>query len=263
MPMLKRAVFWLMTVALICAPIGLAEAYLRYVGLGNPILYYVNASYRYAPLPNQSQSRRRGAAVTIDSKGLRNTRDWSDPADAKILFIGDSVTWAGTYIPTRTPSRTASVSVWQRRQIRASSAEMPEPTNTAPTIWPSASATKDFNDETALVVTLIAADTTRGLPDAEGRFFFLQRPPPPFRALWEATTFLTWRFYRYLRPISYRSTDDLRVAARSLQNLFDAIRETQRPGRTVLIVLSPIRPEVGDHESALTKNVRAMLDRSD
>ena len=34
--------------------------------------------------------------------------------------------------------------------------------------------------------------------------------------------------------------DDLRVAERSLQNLFDAIRETQRPGRIVLIVLSPL-----------------------
>jgi len=32
----------------------------------------------------------------------------------------------------------------------------------------------------------------------------------------------------------------LRVAERSLQNLFDAIRETQRPDRIALIVLSPL-----------------------
>jgi hypothetical protein len=258
----KRAIFWLMTVVLVCAPIGLAELYLRYIGLGNPILYYANASYRYAPLPNQRQLRQRSARVSIDSKGLRNTGDWSDPADAKILFIGDSVTWGGTYIDD---ADTFADGVCQRlarvtgKTFVCGNAGVNQygSDNMAERIR-----YKDFNDETALVVTLIASDTTRGLADAEGSYIFSQRPPSPFRALWEAATFAAYRVYRYLRPISYRSTDDLRVAERSLQNLFDAIHEAEHPGTTVLIVLSPLKDELGGHESALTTHVQAILNRS-
>lgn len=39
--------------------------------------------------------------MTIDSRRLRSTTVWSAQADAKILFVGDSVTWAGTYIDNR------------------------------------------------------------------------------------------------------------------------------------------------------------------
>lgn len=263
MPIVKRSVFLLMTAVLVCAPIGLAELYLRYVGLGDPILFYANASYRYAPLPDQKQRRQRGAWVTIDSKGLRSSRDWSDRADGKILFIGDSVTWGGTYIDD---ADTFAEGVCQRltkatgKSFVCGNAGANEygTDNMAERIR-----YKDFNDEAALVVTLISPDATRGLADAQGRFFFTQRPPPPFRALWEAAAFLTWRSYRYLRPIDYRSNDDLSVADRSLQNLFDAIRATQRPGRTVLFALSPLENELGGHESLLTKHVQAILDRSE
>jgi hypothetical protein len=259
LPRLKRGIFWLVIVLIVLAPIGLAELYLRFVGLGIPILYYANASYRFAPQPNQKQIRVRGASVTLDSKGLRSTNDWTNPADAKILFIGDSVTWAGTYIDD---ADTFSEGVCRRlakatgKTFVCGNAGANEygTDNMAARIR-----YKDFDDESALVVTLISDDTLRGLVDAEGRFFFMQPPPPPFRALWEATTFATWRFYKFLRPKSYRGDDDLRVAQRSLENLFAAIRETQRPGRKNMIVLSPSKSELNGRESAITKQVQSML----
>jgi hypothetical protein len=75
-------------------------------------------------------------------------------------------------------------------------------------------------------------------------------------------TFLTWRFYKSLRPLSVQSSNDLRVAERSLDNLFDAIRKTERPTRKVLIVLSPLEDELNGHERVLTKHVQAILLRS-
>ena len=56
---------------------------------------------------------------------------------------------------------------------------------------------RDFHDEQAIVVTLIAPDAVRGSVDA-------------------------------LRPPTYRANDDLQVAERSLENLFSALRETQK-----------------------------------
>jgi hypothetical protein len=52
------------------------------------------------------------------------------------------------------------------------------------------------------------------------------------------------------------------VAERSLENLFAAIRETQRPGRKVLIVLSPLEQELGGKEAPETRHVRSVLERS-
>jgi hypothetical protein len=122
---------------------------------------------------------------------------------------------------------------------------------------------KKVSDETALIVTLFSGDTLRGLQDADGSFFFTAPPPGPLRACWEAATFLVWRLYRTMRPLqTHRFDDGLRVAERSLENLFAAIRETQRPGRKVLLVLSPIEQELGGRESALTRHVRAILERS-
>jgi len=262
-PKLKTIASWVIIGMLIVTPIVLAELYLRSIGLGNPILFYANASYRFAPQPNQQHLRRLGAKVTIDSKGLRSTTDWSDPANAKLLFVGDSVTWGGTYIDDRDlfsdgVCRRLAEATGKRYACGNAGANEYGTDNMAERIR-----YKNVGDESVLVVTLIAQDTIRGLVGAEGRYFFMQRPPPPFRALWESMTFLTWEFYKALRTESYRSDDDLRVAERSLENLFSAIRETQRPGRKVLIVLSPVREELGGHESTLTKHVRSMLARSE
>lgn len=262
MGIFKRAFFWLIFVAIVCAPAVLAELYLRSTGLGHPILFYANASYRFAPQPNQRQVRLHGASVTIDSKGFRGTQDWSDAADAKILFIGDSVTWGGTYIDDKD---LFSEGVCQR--LSKTSGKRLVCGNTGVNGYGTDNMAeriryKEVDDESALVVTLIAPDSVRGLEDPNGHYFFMRPPPPPFRALWEATTFATLQLYHYMQPISYRADDDLRVAERSLENLFGAIRETQRPGRKVLIVLSPMKPELGGRESPLTRRVQSVLARS-
>lgn len=260
---LKRAIFWLMLIALVLAPIIAAEAVLRYLGLGNPILYYTTASYRYAQQPNQKQTRRHGATVTIDSKGFRAAKDWTSAADAKILFVGDSVTWAGTYIDDNdtfsqgTCARLAQAT--GKTFVCGSASANGYGTDNI------AERTRYMNvdDESVLVVTLIAPDTVRGLTEAEGQYLFTRRPPGPFRALWEVATFATWHMFNVLRPLAaHRDDDDLKVAERSLENLFAALRETARPSRKVLIVLSPVRDELGGRENDLTRRVRAVLARS-
>jgi hypothetical protein len=186
------------------------------------------------------------------------------PADARILFIGDSVTWAGTYVDDKDTfaegvcARLAQAT-GKRFVCGNAGANQYGTDNMAERIR-----YKYIDDESALVVTLISGDTTRGLAEAEGRYFFTSPPPGPFKALWEATTYLVWRLYHVMRPLeaTHRGDDDLRVAERSMENLFSAIRETQRPGRKVLIVFSPVKDELNGHDGALTRRVRAALARS-
>jgi hypothetical protein len=54
----------------------------------------------------------------------------------------------------------------------------------------------------------------------------------------------------------------MRVAERSLGNLFAALRETDRPDRKVLIVLLPYKTELNGKESDLTRDVRAVMEGS-
>ena len=82
--------------------LGLAalEATARYLGLGDPVLYYNDAWGGLRPLPNQQHSRLGGAVVTVDENGNRTpVRD--EPGALRILYLGDSVTWGGSSIDDR------------------------------------------------------------------------------------------------------------------------------------------------------------------
>lgn len=69
----------------------------RWMGLGDPILYY-NAAYGgMRPLPGQHEVRLNDASVTVDEFGFRSAST-DTSADLRILYIGDSVTWGGTQI---------------------------------------------------------------------------------------------------------------------------------------------------------------------
>jgi len=67
-------------------------------GLGNPLLYESSYLYGYRPAPNQVVSRNRNIEIKINNLGLRADSDWNEIKDNKILFLGDSVTYGGSYI---------------------------------------------------------------------------------------------------------------------------------------------------------------------
>ena len=77
----------------------ITELYLRYIGLGDPIVYDSNFVYGYAPKANQKKSRFNNSVVTINDVGLRSIENWSERKKyKKIVFFGDSVTYGGSYI---------------------------------------------------------------------------------------------------------------------------------------------------------------------
>jgi len=79
--------------------ISISEIFARYLGLGNPLLYFSDPLVGYRLKPNQSEKRRNKAFVTSDFEGFRIDPDIKlDPKSKFIVFVGDSVTYGGTYI---------------------------------------------------------------------------------------------------------------------------------------------------------------------
>lgn len=75
----------------------LTEVYLQNKGLGDPVRYDSSILYGYSPKPNQKKKRLTGSYVTINDVGLRSINSWKSEKK-KILFLGDSVTYGGSYI---------------------------------------------------------------------------------------------------------------------------------------------------------------------
>ena len=79
--------------------VAIAEVYLRYIGLGDPIVYDSNYVYGYAPKIDQKKKRIKNSIVSINDVGLRSIYNWSNNTkNKKIVFFGDSVTYGGSYI---------------------------------------------------------------------------------------------------------------------------------------------------------------------
>ena len=77
--------------------ITITEVFLRYQGFGTPIIYEKSYQYGYAPAPNQKLIRFNNKNVTIDSNGFRKGSKTYN-TNNKIYFLGDSVTYGGSYI---------------------------------------------------------------------------------------------------------------------------------------------------------------------
>ena len=68
------------------------------MGLGKPVLYQADLRYGYRPQPNKEYQRYYGAKIKLNNLSLRTNEDWDIKKDNKILFLGDSVTYGGSYI---------------------------------------------------------------------------------------------------------------------------------------------------------------------
>lgn len=87
--------------AILFAVLAAAELALRTMyGLGDPVLYRSSPLFGYRLQPNQLVYRIGGAEVRVNNLGLRADRDWDTSRTNKILFLGNSVTFGGTYIGT-------------------------------------------------------------------------------------------------------------------------------------------------------------------
>lgn len=81
------------------AGVWLLEQAAKHYGLGKVVVYQSNPIYGYRPMANQKTQRFNQAQIEINNLGLRANQDWDmAPSSNRVLFIGDSVTFGGSYI---------------------------------------------------------------------------------------------------------------------------------------------------------------------
>lgn len=256
---------WLVLVALALSPLGAAELYLRHVGLGDPILYGVNHTYRYAPLPSQIKVRQGGSTVTIDGNGLRVVKDWGSATARRILFIGDSVTWGGTSVTDRDTFAHLTCEHVERDQggdyvCGNAGVNGYGIANMAQRLRHLGGPPPD-----CVVAVILPGDALRGLTHASQYYYYTRKPPQPLPAVWEAAGFVTTRAAHLMTKADDREGDEPQSALRevaetALDGLYAELRARSVPA---FVVYTPYEYEVrGAPPRFVDGVVRASLARS-
>lgn len=75
----------------------LLEGLARFYGLGHTVVYQSNAIFGYRPGPDQDFTRN-GKHLHFNNLGLRSAVNWDTDPTPYVLFLGDSITYGGSYV---------------------------------------------------------------------------------------------------------------------------------------------------------------------
>jgi lysophospholipase L1-like esterase len=253
----KKYYYYIIIVILI---VLLFEFLLKFYGLGNPIIYKTNLSYRYAPIPNQSVDRFNGSKVTINSDGLRATQEWNSTNKNKILFFGDSVTYGGSYIDDKETFSELTCNILKKNNknnhlcgnagVNAYGID-----NISNRILYG-----EVQDQQWTVVILNAEDGFRSLQNILAIPAFLNKPRI-FPAIQELFLHITWKTASILRggyKFNYKNNFNF-FFQESFSNLNNILINQTQKGKKVLVVFHASKEEIINNkeskERLLMKNI--------
>ncbi len=182
---------FILVIVIFIFSIFLCEFVLRYIGLGDPIIYEKNASWRYSLLEDQERQRFNNNIVKINKAGLRSNKEWIKKDNKLILFIGDSVTYGGSKIDN---SELFSEKVCEliKKDFVCGNAGV-----NGYGILNMVLRTKfdeRIKNADVVVFVVILEDFWRGLVDIKHMHYFTSSPNRIFPALEEALNFISWKY---------------------------------------------------------------------
>ncbi len=185
---------------------------------------------------------------------MRTPKPWDDHADVRILFIGNSVTWSGTSIDDKaTFPYLTCVEMEKRTGLSFTCGNAGVNAYGTDNMAARLKYTTITNEQ-AIVTTLIYPDMLRGLTDLNSQHFFTSKPSGPVPALWEVGTILLYNVTAWLRHRSatHYEVGSLAVAEESMRRLLEILKQKEKAGKVVLVVLSPLTRELRGHQSEFT-----------
>ena len=216
---MKKSFFLITTVFFIVfIPTVLAELYLRFIGLGNPITYDDNYVYGYAPKENQKKKRFNNSTVSINDVGLRAVHNWENNKDKKkIIFFGDSVTYGGSYIDDYELFSQLICESFKSKNYICGNAGV-NSYGIFNIVYRSRYDTR-LNNDYLRIFLLVPDDFYRGLQDHNTAHFYLNDTDLIFNSLLEAVNFLATKYN--LRKFISKRSDNIKKG-----NQLDLINES-------------------------------------
>ena len=241
----------------------MSECFLRSYGLGNPLIYYEDKAFGSSLEPNQKSERQRNSTVTINESGLRATTSWVGSQMPRILFLGDSVTYGGSYIDD---SQLFSTIVCQRiKGYTCGNAGI----NGYGVLNMVMRSKVDERLDSAKVVlfTVVPGDFTRGLTSLSHVPFYVGKPSgifvSTFPAIAEITNHVGYMFGigKFISKSSDNSKwnapdHSIDATAYALSQLEAEIDRLRAQGKAVFVFMSPHK---GDPE--FTGDVATLVDK--
>lgn len=228
------------TLVLAAAAVGGAlaavEIALRAIGLGDPILYDNRLAYGYRPLPNQTRVRRGGAHIHVNALGARgpDVAPARAPDTTRLLFLGDSVTWGGTYVDDGELFAAVAAEVVARGGARVewldAGVNAWGPENVLGLVHES----RGF-DSSAWIVTALEDDLRREKTHAGEVPYFGRAPAFAWEELLAFGAYRVLTAYKVAKP----AADLMALAARNLQTYGAIVEAGRAAGATVLLVWHP------------------------
>lgn len=103
----------------LCVILFFIELSLRFIGLGNPIIYEKNLIFGYQPKSNQTVKRFKNSVITINNENFR-VNNLDTIGENKIYFFGDSVTYGGSYIDDKNIFSSKTCALLNKQKIKFS-----------------------------------------------------------------------------------------------------------------------------------------------
>lgn len=245
----------LVSLILIVASMGAIESMAKWLGLGKVVVYESSPVYGYRPIPNQDASRKAAVPLKFNNLGFRAEQDW-EPNDSanKVLFLGDSVTYGGSYIANHQlfshraladfpnwQSANAGVNAWGVLNVYALIKQM------------------EFLPADIYVSLFPEGDFYRGLMRIGGQPFWTAQPRFALQELWQY-----WVFKNHIKktyahpktPFSEKSTQQaIDIAANALKDLDNYLKSH---GKKHIIYISPSMQQLNDG-APIDEKVQAAL----
>lgn len=230
------------------------------MGLGQPIIYDAHPLWGYSPRANKKYFRFKGDVVTINNVGVRSTEKWRN--DGKnILFLGDSVTYGGSYInDNETFVYLACTELQNWSCFNAGVNGYGILNMVARSRYDSR-----ISDAPLRIFTFITDDFDRGLQKSNTAHFILREPPKKFNAIWEILNFVssnispkTWFGKKSDIIDQNRILNEKKVSQKFALDIFlDELERLDEEGLNYLIIHSPSVSEIKN--SQLIKNNHIIL----
>lgn len=247
---------------LIIISIFVCEFILRFIGLGNPVIYDKNTVWNYSLSENQNRIRFNNKTVRVNNVGLRSNKDWIKNNKTLILFHGDSVTYGGSKLDN---SELFSEKICDDlgKNFVCGNAGV----NGYGILNMVMRSKYDDRIQNADIVifTIILQDFWRGLVDIKKLHYFTSNPNKLFPAIEEALNFIAWKYdlNRYLgqKTKNSKTNQDTKTMIKkstefTLQILNEEILRLQSENKKVFVFFSPTKSSLLNSDAKWIENLK-------